>query len=476
MTIRSITPLLAVSLVLLAAFPTRAQESPDGLTSREWQCTRRSAREVSEYAAFATECLLECNEAAKTDPLRFCGPFGFDAATDFCLSRGRVLSQIRMLKACVGEDCPECYFGGSCEDFPRSVLFNTERRTAIRLRPLLCDDGSSPDGSSAAEERCVSRLVGASSRFQSHLRQCFQDCQQRRQKGRVEAEACGVGALDGNGADGALQTCVDQARVRFLRSCLKCGDTPECWQGTSPPLTCPNAMALVEQSWAPQEPTLFCADQPICGDGRISGEEECDFDTFPSGCGPDDFCNSQCGCEPFPICGDGQVTGFEPCDFSADPDGCDEGEVCNGCSFCAPDPCADVTEVEPSGGTFFGTTSGDSGATSRCGGAGPEDVYAWTPVQSGVARFETCGSSFDTVVHVRAGSCGDFAEAGCNNDACGESSRLSLFVQAGTTYVVFVDGFGGAQGSYRLQITPPGTIYGSPQRAFLQGTTDCLFE
>lgn len=76
MTIRSITPLLAVSLVLLAAFPTRAQESPDDLTSREWQCTRRSAREVSEYAAFATECLLECNEAAKTDPLRFCGPFG----------------------------------------------------------------------------------------------------------------------------------------------------------------------------------------------------------------------------------------------------------------------------------------------------------------------------------------------------------------------------------------------------------------
>ena len=73
MSIRRISPWLAASIVLLAATQTKAQESPDDLTKGEWQCVRRTAREAVGFAGTAADCILECREAAKTDPLRFSG-------------------------------------------------------------------------------------------------------------------------------------------------------------------------------------------------------------------------------------------------------------------------------------------------------------------------------------------------------------------------------------------------------------------
>jgi hypothetical protein len=51
----------------------------------------------------------------------------------------------------------------------------------------------------------------------------------------------------------------------------------------------------------------------------------------------------------------------------------------------------------------------------------------------------------------------------CNDDSsCGLPSRVTPFVNAGTTYYIVVDGYGGDSGNYTLTVTPP-----SPSGAFL---------
>src|SRR5207247_241481 len=54
-----------------------------------------------------------------------------------------------------------------------------------------------------------------------------------------------------------------------------------------------------------------------------------------------------------------------------------------------------------------------------------------------------------------------FTEAACNDNACPDStglnraSRITPAVTAGQTYFIVVDGYGGAQGTFSLTVTPP---------------------
>src|SRR5438876_3386488 len=127
--------------------------------------------------------------------------------------------------------------------------------------------------------------------------------------------------------------------------------------------------------------------------------------------------------------------------------------------------CNNPTVIPAQGGTFGGTTSGTSSQAGSCGNSGssPEQVFQWTPAVSGTATIETCGAgtSFDSVLYLRSGACTSGSEAGCNDDACANStglfraSRLTPTVTAGQTYFIVVDGYGGAQGTFSLTVTPP---------------------
>jgi len=129
--------------------------------------------------------------------------------------------------------------------------------------------------------------------------------------------------------------------------------------------------------------------------------------------------------------------------------------------------CAGPTPIPAAGGTFSGTTSGTSTQAGSCGSSGtsPEQVFQWTPLASGTATIQTCGAgtTFDTVLYLRSGSCASGPEvaAGCNDDACtnatglNRASRLTPTVTAGQTYYIVVDGYGGAQGTFSLTVTPP---------------------
>jgi len=64
---------------------------------------------------------------------------------------------------------------------------------------------------------------------------------------------------------------------------------------------------------------------------------------------------------------------------------------------------------------------------------------------------------------MRSGACGSGTEvaSGCNDDACpnasgaNTASRITPTVTAGQTYFIVVDGYGGAQGTFSLTVTPP---------------------
>lgn len=129
--------------------------------------------------------------------------------------------------------------------------------------------------------------------------------------------------------------------------------------------------------------------------------------------------------------------------------------------------CANPTAIPAGGGTFTGTTAGNSSHGPSCGGAStgssPEHVFVWTPARSGSALITTCGSGFDTALYLRTGSCTTNSQVACNNNYGGCSaggvsnwgSRLRPTVTAGTTYYIFVDGNAGGRGNFTLNVTPP---------------------
>src|SRR5882762_83126 len=132
--------------------------------------------------------------------------------------------------------------------------------------------------------------------------------------------------------------------------------------------------------------------------------------------------------------------------------------------------CSSPTVLPAPGGTFGGTTSGTSALAGSCGSSGtaPERVFQWTPAVSGTATIQTCGAgtSFDTVLYMRSGACATGSEvvSGCNDDACANASgsntasRITPTVTAGQTYYIVVDGYGGAQGTFALTVTAPGSV------------------
>lgn len=395
-----------------------AQDSPDELTKAEWKCEQAASRAAFTFFRDALDCGGDCAEAAEIDVTRSCLALNPDVTTQLCLNRKRAKAEIKILRACTGEPCPECYFGGNCRSFSFSRLRSAEFGGMSTASQLYCDDRASPDGWNPAEKRCQHKMIKATGALADSIRACASRCRKRR-GGTVDDPSCRTANLGTADVNARFQSCVDRARRKFLRTCPACFDPPECWAVDS--IQCSGAVRLAE-TWAfPSEAQLFCVDQPICGDGRVSPSEACDVSAFPAGCGPGEFCASDCAsCEP------------------------------------VPDVCGEATAVPPQGGIFNGFLSGPSTTTSFCGGAGPERAYVWVPDRSGTATIETCGSppdTFDSIVSIRTTCDSIGSEFACNDDACGLRSRITPRVEAGLPYYIFVDALSGFEsGPFELQI------------------------
>ena len=99
--------------------------------------------------------------------------------------------------------------------------------------------------------------------------------------------------------------------------------------------------------------------------------------------------------------------------------------------------------------------SGDEVA-GACGGTAEEFIYEYSAPQDGTYLFSLAGSSFDTVLYIKAEPLGcSWNELACNDDSVGVQSQVSLAMTTGQTVFVMVDGFGGATGAYTLNVSIP---------------------
>ena len=135
---------------------------------------------------------------------------------------------------------------------------------------------------------------------------------------------------------------------------------------------------------------------------------------------------------------------------------------------------------------FTGTTVGaPSQLASRVcfpgsNASAPERGYIWTHTgPDGVARASTCGSSFDTLLYVRAVDCQGPEATRCDDDSpCPSGARTDLSevswpVTTGSTWCVVVDGYNGSSGPYILSIdapeVPPQSACGFPPSFGISG-------
>ncbi|MFO7561338.1 MAG: hypothetical protein R6X02_01740 [Enhygromyxa sp.] len=104
---------------------------------------------------------------------------------------------------------------------------------------------------------------------------------------------------------------------------------------------------------------------------------------------------------------------------------------------------------------ILGNTLGlDDDSIGSCGiGAAPDYQLGFVAPWSGSFMFDTGGSSFDTVLYVHEGKCGE-AELTCNDDFIGLDSRVVVELAQGEVITLSVDGTGAfEQGLFKLTIS-----------------------
>jgi hypothetical protein len=88
------------------------------------------------------------------------------------------------------------------------------------------------------------------------------------------------------------------------------------------------------------------------------------------------------------------------------------------------------------GGSMIGTL--DDVATP-CSTGGPELIFEWVSDTDGLVTIDTLDTTFDTILYVSEGVCGDAATAICNDDAVGLQSSVDIVAVAGVSYFFHVE-------------------------------------
>ena len=107
--------------------------------------------------------------------------------------------------------------------------------------------------------------------------------------------------------------------------------------------------------------------------------------------------------------------------------------------------------IEDSSGSFDGGSNASGGGQIARRNAPPatggERWYSWRAPSSGIATFDTAGSTFDTVLSVYTGTADALTLIATDDDRGGFlTSRVRFNASVGTTYLVSVKGFGNAAG------------------------------
>jgi len=165
-----------------------------------------------------------------------------------------------------------------------------------------------------------------------------------------------------------------------------------------------------------------------------------------------------------PGCGDSLVSGAEQCDDgnTVAGDGCSPtctAEVLAGIDSCPGYvlPLAGAGTEPRTGVLTVDTSKLTASYAGGCGGSSKEGVVVVTPPINGKLTAKLTGINYHPVLYART-ACGDpLTEKACDDDAptASTASRDITItgVVAGTPYYLFIDGYNGASGLARLNVT-----------------------
>jgi len=195
----------------------------------------------------------------------------------------------------------------------------------------------------------------------------------------------------------------------------------------------------------------FCDDcsPEICDDGT---DNDCDDHIDCA----DPACAFDPACVPVPeICNNGLDDDGDTLIDCDDPD-CANLPICD-----EQQSNCNTAKLITGSGTYTGDTTGNpSNEHGSCGGDAGEAVFYFVLSAPSHVVLDSIGTSFDSVLYVRHGSCPSGKEIGCDDDSGGSawSARLDFTILYPGTYFVFLDGYtidpdwGPNEGPFQLNV------------------------
>ncbi len=213
-----------------------------------------------------------------------------------------------------------------------------------------------------------------------------------------------------------------------------------------------------------------------CGNGVLDPGEACDGEaccsaTCDGPMGAGEVCRPSAGvCDEAEECNGTDVAcpadAFLPSstECRASVDACNPAEQCSGASADCPaevaNACGACGELGIGGATGASVAAGstvgeDYDFTVSCASSETSSVVVFVAPSAGEFRFDTNGSTLDTVLALFS-DCTSESELGCNDDAAagGGPSEVTLSLTSGQQVFVAVSGFGALQGDWVLNVTP----------------------
>lgn len=126
-----------------------------------------------------------------------------------------------------------------------------------------------------------------------------------------------------------------------------------------------------------------------------------------------------------------------------------DNDLCTGAIevFCDDSITGDITNATENDELtdFCGTSQGAPGVWYSYTGTGD------------IVTFSLCGTTFDTKIQVYEGVCGSLTCVTGNDDSCGSQSEVDILSSTGTTYYIYVFGFGPNTGLFTFNVScvPP---------------------
>jgi len=262
---------------------------------------------------------------------------------------------------------------------------------------------------------------------------------------RTKSEICSNGRDDN--CDGLID-CTDP-RCEGSAACSCTGRTPapeQCTNGIDDDC---NGKADCADAACAGAPSCQKCSPEVCGDGA---DNDCN-DLVDCA---DPACRFAPSCKPVAeICDNGlddDHNGLTDCDDPA----CKKNPLC----VKNHENCLTAQPISASG-TFTGDTTGFvSHSSGSCGGAAGEAVYELDIAAPSHVVLDTRGTSFDSSLYLRTGSCSAGRELACDDDSGGSHAALLDFrILYPGKYFVFVDGFtidprlGPDEGPYVLHVS-----------------------